>query len=68
MGLISGMHVGLPLESKECNTPYQWNQRGKLSVTILMDAGKILEKFNNHAHIFLKFLSKSGVEGISSTQ
>ena len=30
MGIISGMQVGLPLESNECNTSYQWNQGEKL--------------------------------------
>ena len=37
-------------------------------MTILINAEKVLEKFSNHAHIFVKFLGKLGVEGKSPIQ
>lgn len=40
----------------------------KNSMTILINAEKVLEKFSDHAHIFVKFLGKLGVEGKSSIQ
>ena len=40
----------------------------KNSMTILINAEKVLEKFSNHAHIFVKFLGKLGVEGKSPIQ
>ena len=37
-------------------------------MTILINAEKVLEKFSNHAHIFVKFLGKLGVEVKSPIQ
>lgn len=40
----------------------------KNSITILINAEKVSEKFINCAHIFVEFLGKLGVEGKSSIQ